>query len=232
MKRKYVFKNLAIFMCTILLISTLGFGLPQDASAAEIDYIALEENLHEEILKEGILDEEISNLLSTDNDLYKFLEGLEQLPPGIEKQGPNKIAKWITNKTGVEVIVEGENLIVPSLEDFGENIPSSISSEINNDKIGTMGVVDCIIAVGLAIGSVGFPASKLLKLKSALNLLGGINKTVQKIYDRYKLLKSWNYRTSAAWKYSIEYVSKSLPSDLRNAFLDFFGIANIIRACT
>jgi len=61
---------------------------------------------------------------------------------------------------------------------------------------------------------------------------GGIEKTVQKIYDRYKLLISWNYRTSAAWKYSIEYVSKSLPRDFRNAFLDFFGIANIIRACT
>lgn len=30
-------------------------------------------------------------------------------------QGAEKVAKWLTNKTGIEIIADVENLIVPSL---------------------------------------------------------------------------------------------------------------------
>lgn len=95
-----------------------------------------------------------------------------------------------------------------------------------------MGVSDCIIAVGIMIGTIGFPFSKILKLKKAISYLGGVTKTVQKIYKRYKQLKSWNWRTKDAWKKAVTDTSKSLPKDTLNAFLDFFNIANVIKNCT
>lgn len=73
---------------------------------------------------------------------------------------------------------------------------------------------------------------KILKLKKAVSMLGGITKTVDKIYSKYKLYKSWNYRTTDAWKRAVKETGNTLSSDVRNAFLDFFNITNVIRACT
>lgn len=94
-----------------------------------------------------------------------------------------------------------------------------------------MGAVDCAIAIGLMIGTVGFPASKLLKLKQAIDHLGGITKTVDKIYTKYKKLKSENWRTAPAWKEAVTSTGKSLPGDVLDAFLDFFNISNVINQC-
>ncbi|MFD2760095.1 hypothetical protein [Lentibacillus juripiscarius] len=169
-----------------------------------------------------------NELLSPNSDFVKFLNGIEQLPPGIEKQGPEKVAKWLSKKTGVEVTTDGENLFIPSLAEVNLETDQSF----NESSITTFGVWGCITAVGLMIGTVGFPFSKILKLKKAIDFLGGVTKTVKRINKSYKKYKSWNYRTKDAWKAAVNESARGLPKDTLNAFLDFFNISNVINQCT
>ncbi|MFZ2463715.1 MAG: hypothetical protein WAW77_08860 [Caldibacillus thermoamylovorans] len=158
-----------------------------------------------------------------------IMDGIEQLPPTIQEQGAEKIANWLTTKTGVKVTTNGHNLFVPSLANLGttgEVLP------YKRGTITTMGTWECATAIGIMIGTVGFPLSKITKLKKAIDLLGGVSKTVERIYSKYKLYKSWNYRTTAAWRRAVEDTSKTLSSDVKNAFLDFFNITNVIDQCT
>ncbi len=127
-----------------------------------------------------------NELLSPNSDFVKFLNGIEQLPPGIEKQGPEKVAKWLSKKTGVEVTTDGENLFIPSLAEVNLETDQSF----NESSITTFGVWGCITAVGLMIGTVGFPFSKILKLKKAIDFLGGVTKTVKRINKSYKNIKA------------------------------------------
>lgn len=169
-----------------------------------------------------------SELLSPGSDFVKFLEGIEQLPASVEKQGPEKVASWLTEKTGVEVTTNGDNLVVPSLSDV--DVKESKTSA-DSSAIQPAGAWDCVIAVGLMIGTVGFPLSKIVKLKKAINLLGGVKKTVDRIYSKYKSLKKQRWRTVDAWKEAVKRTTNNLPKDVGEAFLDFFNISNVIRQC-
>lgn len=82
------------------------------------------------------------------------------------------------------------------------------------------------------IGTVGFPFSKLYKLKKAIDYLGGVTATVKRIYNNYNKFRSWNYTKTAAWKRAVDDGARGLPNDTLNAFLDFFNISNVIRQCT
>ncbi|MGI8313780.1 hypothetical protein [Halobacillus mangrovi] len=221
MKRKL--KYLCSLICTVLLFSAFSLAFGQSVNASET-------------IEQPLLEEE---LFSENGDFIKFLKGVENLPYGIEKQGAEKVAKWLTNKTGVEVIAEDENLLIPSLA----NVNLGSDQHIGNVNIGsdqtttestvtTMGTWSCITAVGLMIGTVGFPLSKILKLKKAISLLGGVTKTVERIYEKYKLYRSWNYTRTYAWKRAVSKTSSTLGSDVRYAFLDFFNITNVINQCT
>ncbi|RIJ63332.1 hypothetical protein CW357_07135 [Rummeliibacillus sp. TYF005] len=210
--------SFSLFMCSVLIVSTLSLAFGDTSLAKEN---APSENA---IMKDGL-----EKLMSTDGDFVKFMEGIEELPPGIEKQGAEKVASWLTKKTKIEVTTDGENLLVPSLSNLSiQNSEQSIDSNL----ITTFGAADCIIAVGLLIGTVGFPLSKITKLKKAIDLLGGVKKTVDRIYKSYKKYKGWNYRTKDAWKAAVNESAKGLPKDTLDAFLDFFNIANVINACT
>ncbi len=208
MKRRN-WKYLILLLCSVFLFSTFSF---QDSASATTEVTSLEEKL-----------------FTTNSDLIKFMDGIEQLPPTIQEQGAEKIANWLTTKTGVKVTTNGHNLFVPSLANLGttgEVLP------YKRGTITTMGTWECATAIGIMIGTVGFPLSKITKLKKAIDLLGGVSKTVERIYSKYKLYKSWNYRTTAAWRRAVEDTSKTLSSDVKNAFLDFFNITNVIDQCT
>lgn len=145
----------------------------------------------------------------------------------------------MTKKTGVEVTTDGENLFTPPLADFniGSDQPMgdvNVGSDktANKSTVSAFGTWSCITAVGLMIGTVGFPLSKILKLKKAISLLGGVTKTVERIYNKYKLYRSWNYTRTYACKRAVRKTSSTLGSDVRNAFLDFFNISNVITQCT
>lgn len=200
-------KWIIVLMCGILFYTTFSIDLMQAASYGETD-----ENLE---------------LTDLDGEFVKFMYGLEQLPKGIESQGAEKVAKWLTNKTGLEVIADGENIIVPSIA-----TSDTIEAEpVNSDMIGTMGVGECIVAVGLMIATTGFPLSKLLKLKKTIELLGGVKKTVERIYNLYTKYRSWNYTKSAAWKRAVSESGRTLTGDVKLVFLEFFNIGNVYNNC-
>lgn len=178
------------------------------------------------VTPEGSLEDE---LLSPDSDFVKFLEGVDQLPSSVQKQGAEKVASWLTEQTGVEVTTDGENLFVPSLADVGVD---TSQSSFDSSAIKPAGAWECITAIGLMIGTVGFPLSKILKLKKAIKFLGGVKKTVTRVYNYYKKLKKQRWRTVDAWKEAVNKTAKGLPKDTLDAFLDFFNISNVINACT
>lgn len=214
LKEKLLYSYLPLLMCSILLVSTLSLSRGNSVSAEENASAEVKDSLEEQ-------------LFSTDGDFVKFLEGIEQLPPGIEKQGPEKISKWLSKKTGVEVTTDGENILVPSLAE----LEMGTEQTVDDSLITTYGAWECITAVGLMIGTVGFPASKILKLKKAIDFLGGVKATVERIYKYYNKYRSWNYTKSAAWKRAVDEAAGSLPGDTLNAFLDFFNILNVKNNC-
>lgn len=218
-------KYLPGVMSAVILTSTVALSLPKEISAKDLEGNILIEKLN---VNE---DTQIQNLFSQNSDFYKFLEGLENLPTEIANKGTEEIAKWLTEETSVTVVADGENLVVPSLAELGSELGNFDATLINNGTITTMGAVDCAIAIGLMIGTVGFPVSKLLKLKQAIDHLGGITKTVDRIYTQYKKLKSENWRTVPAWQKAVTDTGKSLPGDVLDAFLDFFNITNVINQC-
>ncbi|TWL15827.1 hypothetical protein CHCC19466_1285 [Bacillus licheniformis] len=68
-------------------------------------------------------------------------------------------------------------------------------------------------------------------MKKAINLLGGVKKTVDRIYSKYKSLKKQRWRTVGAWKEAVKRTTNNLPKHVGEAFLDFFNISNVIRQC-
>lgn len=73
--------SFALFMCSVLIVSTLSLAFGNTA-------LAKENAPSEDVIMEDGLEE----LLSTDGNFVKFMEGIEELPPGIEKQGAEKVA--------------------------------------------------------------------------------------------------------------------------------------------
>ncbi|WP_260677306.1 hypothetical protein [Bacillus licheniformis] len=135
------------------------------------------------------------------------------------------MASWLTEKTGVEVTTNGDNLVVPSLSDV--DVKESKTSA-DSSAIQPAGAWDCVIAVGLMIGTVGFPLSKIVKLKKAINLLGGVKKTVDRIYSKYKSLKKQRWRTVDAWK-AIERSRRKTQSSLGVLKRCFYFILSVFK---
>ncbi|ARF66903.1 hypothetical protein B7C51_02435 [Paenibacillus larvae subsp. pulvifaciens] len=78
----------------------------------------------------------------------------------------------------------------------------------------------------------GFPFTKIFKVKKALDALGGTVKFVKAFSQSYQLYKSYGYSTTTAVQKAIRSIGGSLKSDLYNALLDFFYIGDIIGSCT
>ncbi|RFA32740.1 hypothetical protein CAI16_17235 [Virgibacillus dokdonensis] len=211
--RKVNFRYFLLLICTVLLISSISLSFGTSAQAAE------------NVTAQPVLEEE---LLSQNSDFVNFLDGVEQLPSFIIEQGPEKTANWLSEKTGVEVTTDGQNLYLPSLA----NVNLEDNQSLVESRITTFSTWGCVTAIGLMIGSVGFPFSKILKLKSSIKLLGGVKKTVQSIHKNYKKLRENRWRKKDAWKEAVRQTSSDLPTEVRDAFLDFFNISNVINQCT
>lgn len=112
MKNRFFKKYLPGVMSAVLLSSTVALTLPQEVAAKNNEGNISIENLN---IAE---DAQIEALFSQNSDLYKFLEGLENLPIEIANQGPKEVTKWLTDQTGVTVLANGENLLVPSLAEL------------------------------------------------------------------------------------------------------------------
>ncbi|MCY9513623.1 hypothetical protein [Paenibacillus apiarius] len=129
-------------------------------------------------------------------------------------QGEEKTVEWLTQYTGMNVIIQEGNI------------------KFSPEFLPSFSIPGCIGAIGLALISAGLPFTKILKVKKALDALGGTAKFVKAFYDSYKLYKSYGHSTTAAVKKAINSIGGSLKADLKDALLDFFNINNIIANCT
>lgn len=223
-----IFKKVSLLTCCSGLIAgTLSFNLTS-VSAETInsnDVNDVEQEMEDTYLEGFLLEESVFN---TENDAYKILLGIEALPPGIEKQGAKKIAQWLSNKTGVEVIAEGEYLTFPTIENeeiLYENAGISTFSVI--------GWANCIGVAGMAAFSNALPIAKVLKIKSTFKALGGVTQAVSDIHTNFKYHRSKGRSVKNSLDRAISDIvnKKKLGTDAKQALLEFFGVSAVIGAC-
>ena len=219
-----IFKKVSLLACCSgLLAGTLSFNLTS-VSAETINSNNVEQEMEDKYL-EGYLEESVFNL---ESDSYKILLGIEALPPGIEKQGAKKIAQWLSNKTGVEVIAEGEYLTFPTIEN--EEIP------YENEGISTFSVFDwanCIGVAGMAALTNALPITKIVKIKSTFKALGGVTTAISQIHTNFKYHRSKGRSVKNSLDRAIDDIvdKNKLGADAKQALLEFFGVSAVIGAC-
>lgn len=175
------------------------------------------------------------------------LSSIEDIPDDVISQGPEATVNWLSEKTGYRVYID-DNETIQFAEDLSDNVISQVPGgdwlpgkpryRVGDLPFEEMEIQPyfntwgCIGAVGIAIVSNGIPFSKILKVKKALNALGGTAKTVGKIkkyYDEYR----WNgFSRSKSLQKAVDKASDTLGKDLKDALLDFFNISNVIANCT
>lgn len=206
MKSKFL-----LFLSSVLLFSTLGTSITYAESS----------NTEKMEIEKEMADLGIVNGDSTLDVLF----AIENLPEYIIAEGIEETAKWMEKETGMVVEIENDNLVFPELM-------QGVESENEIQPIAARGMLNCVSVVGLVIAGNGIPFTKILKLKQAIEFLGGVSKTIGFIQKKYKGYRANNYRVKPAFENAIKDTSKTLKADVQSAFLDFFGISTIIIACS
>ncbi|MBC1435784.1 hypothetical protein HB848_10570 [Listeria rocourtiae] len=146
----------------------------------------------------------------------KIYTAVEEIPESVVNSGESNTVEWLEEETGYPVALTNDDKLQFYVED-----PNQIS---------TRGVLGCAVAIGTAIFAVGFPASKILKLKAALKALGGATKFAKQFYVSYRYYAKKRTK-AAALKKTINSIGKNLKADMRNALYDLLGITAIIDQC-
>ncbi|WP_282138309.1 hypothetical protein [Rossellomorea aquimaris] len=196
------FKKLISFIAAVFLFSTLAPVFP--AAATETGLTEEDQAIDEEMFEQTEV----------------ILEAIEKIPNGIVKQGPEKTAQWLQNKTGLYVSVDSDQNLL-----FSETPPAQ------EGTFQTMSVAGCVAAVGIAIVSNGLPFSKILKVKSAIKALGGVSKTVstvKKYYDKYRFN---GFSRNDSIRKALDSASDGLAANTKSALLDFFNLTNVVANC-
>lgn len=209
--------KIVLFLCSILLFSSISTTMVQAGGLTKVDGDSFVSEFDREL-----------NIENSD-EVLKVLVAIEEIPENVLYQGIEETAKWIEEETNLIVNIEGENLVFPEL---AQGIDNAGDLGIEGGVISSRSLLNCISVVGLAVAGNGLPFTKILKLRQALKLLGGVKKSVERIHTTYKKYRSQNWRAKPAFERSVKEVSKSLPKETQEAFLDFFGITAIITACT
>lgn len=206
MKSKFI-----LFLTGVLLFSTLGTSITY-AESSNTEKMEIEKEMAD------------FGVVNGDKTL-DVLFAIENLPENIIAEGIEETAKWMEKETGMVVEIENDSLVFPELR-------QGVESENEIQPIAARGMLNCVTVVGLAVAGNGIPFTKILKLKQAIEFLGGVSKTIGFIQKKYKAYRADNYRMQPAFENAVKDTSKTLKADAQAAFLDFFGISAIIVACT
>ncbi|WP_262481631.1 hypothetical protein [Bacillus sp. CH30_1T] len=196
------FKKLISFIAAVFLFSTLAPVFP--AAATETGLTEEDQAIDEEMFEQTEV----------------ILGAIEKIPNGIVKQGPEKTAQWLQNKTGLYVSVDSDQNLL-----FSETPPAQ------EGTFQTMSVAGCVAAVGIAIVSNGLPFSKILKVKSAIKALGGVSKTVSKVKKYYDKYRFNGFSRNDSIRKALDSASDGLAANTKSALLDFFNLTNVVANC-
>jgi hypothetical protein len=166
------------------------------------------------------------------NETEKVLMAIENIPVEVIEQGAESTAEWLQNETGIGITLEdGENLIFDLPEEQRTVNTSPIVSPGYPIVSPDLNVPACIVAVGIAIVSNALPFTKITKVKSALQALGGTTAAINKIKKRYDIYRYGGFTIRRALQKAMDDVSSGLSSTLKAAFLDLFNLTSIIANC-
>lgn len=221
--------RLLVFICSILVFGVLSEAFRSVANAN--DNLSIQESMESDLKNMGVDD---APLLSS------LLLAIESIPDSVVEQGGDVIAQWLEEEMGTQVIVKNDKLFFPEVTKQTRVVedPVSFSRSFESFSMVQARSVDwgvCARVVGLAIVSNGIPFAKILKLKKTLKQMGGAFKTVKKIYAEYKDLRTNppRHTKKSAIDNAIKNVAgkNNLQGEVKDAFLDFFGIAAIQQSC-
>lgn len=167
--------------------------------------------------EENYVEEWIEEELPGLDDYQQTLSIIEQIPESVVLEGTDAIINWYK-----------ENIDDPA-------VLSAIEYQYNQTNQGEFriqGVIGCISAVGVALVSLAWAPSKILKVKSALKALGGTAKFVSTAINYYQNYRKLKYSRTVAWERAVNAAASNVAPDLKDALLSFFGIASIVSACT
>lgn len=220
---KYFKKPMLIACCSTFLLGTSVLAVnPSTANTQDTS--------NSNLTNETTL---FSNEMSIHNEVYNFFLALEKLPYDIEIQGAKKSAEWLSAESGVEILVdEYDNFIFPSIQKEMSLLIDNTSSSETSLVLARASVGEVATCIGTA-GLAALPFSKVTKLKTIFNALGGITRTVDMTYTNYKyhraLLNSVKNSLSKAIKDVVD--KEKLASEANDLLKEIFGVTATVGAC-
>ncbi|MDQ0719787.1 hypothetical protein QF049_001048 [Paenibacillus sp. W4I10] len=149
-------------------------------------------------------------------ELEKALYLIEAIPDEVIEKGAQATAKWLSAYTGDKYITDGDKFYNLS----------------KDDTVGTLGVIGCTSAVGLAIAENLFAFAKIAKIKDVIKAGGGVTKFIGNLVPAFKVAKNeWGYSVSEAIGYAVKFAAKDAGPELISAAIGFFSIGDIYSAC-
>ncbi|PAD92341.1 hypothetical protein CHH52_10155 [Shouchella clausii] len=175
----------------------------------EEDFVDLEEHYLEEEaeqLEEGLLD---------------VMDLFVAIPDEIIEYGTmNDGIEWLNANKGPEF--EGQIFVADG---------DSIVLEVDPDYIGVMGVGDCIWAIGKAIAMNALPWAKIVKIKKAVQIMGGTRVVANTLINAYKHQRNLGYSRSKAIKRAIDVSKRAVPRVYVKHWVEFFSLGAIQKNC-
>lgn len=89
----------------------------------------------------------------------------------------------------------------------------------------------CISAAGKALVINAFPWAKVLKIKKAAKLAGGINTLTKTVVKAYKVKRGFGYSRSYSIKWAVKRATRSMPVETQKAALELFSIGDVVDNC-
>ncbi|TDL31938.1 hypothetical protein E2R51_12020 [Jeotgalibacillus sp. S-D1] len=156
------------------------------------------------------------------------LDLIDQLPDSVSDKGIEASTEWLNENKGedlsnVEFSSDSENMYLTTTEESTQN-------NLNMAKASWSEIGACAVALGAAAVQV-LPWAKILKLKKAAKVAGGLEKLFTKLINSYKHQRNLGYSKTNASKRAVDIVANNFPKDLKDAMLEVLGVGGAITAC-
>lgn len=205
-------KSKKLFLITISLVFLFSFLGPSFSYA---------EN------QEEISPEQLESLTSIDGTI---LDLIDRLPESVSDRGIEASANWLNKNKGKELSnikfsSDSENMYITQTDSPQDNTSNNVVKAAGWAEAGA-----CAVALGTAAVQ-ALPWAKLLKLKKAAKVAGGLEKLFTKLINSYKHQLNLGYSKTNAAKRAVNIVANNFPKDLKDALLEVLGIGGAITAC-
>ncbi|MCY8317075.1 hypothetical protein MOC71_10060 [Bacillus vallismortis] len=201
-------KQLVIVICFSLIFTTITIPIA-NAKESSDDVSSEQVNVEAQIMK---------------RTLEPLLELIDQMPEDVAEQGINSGIEWLNvhkgnEFVGYEFVADGENLT--AVKTVQESIGPSI----------VLSKWSCISSAAKAIAVNAIPWAKILKVKKAAKLMGGLNSMTKTIITAYKHQRNLGLSRTNAIKKAVKVSTKILPDETQKVVLEFFSLGDVVDNC-